>query len=521
MPGTTPMPQTQTPKVLFIIIDQLRANCIDGALAAHVDLPNIDAFRREAVTFTSHFSVTNPCGPARASILTGRYAMNHRSVRNGTPMAEDIPNIAREMRKSGYDPMLFGYTDTSLDPRRRHPEDPDLKTEESLMPGFREVVEMRLRESFPWRADLRAKGYDIPDYSRFYDSISPDPSRPARPDDPPFYRAEDSDTAFLTGAFLRELAVRTDQTWFALLTYIRPHPPLVAPEPYNRMYRGPDLPMPARMATPEHEAAVHPFMTAAQKAPAMEQIVRGCDGQVDARNDGDVQLLRAIYLGLASEVDAHFGRIVAFLKETGQYDDTLIVLTADHGEMLGDHHMWGKQTPYDPAYRIPLIIRDPRQPESHGTSVAAFTESTDIAPTILDLAGRPVPAGMDGVSLRPWLAGQTPANWRDCVHLELDFGEPDGPTVWQRATGAALHGANLAILREHRFKLVHFNAGLPPLLFDLHADPHEMHNLAADPAHAPTLLRLTQKLLSHRMRHADNTLSDMKITAQGVVAYRE
>ena len=511
------MPENR--KVLIIILDQLRADCIDGALAAHVKLPNIDAFRKDAVTFTSHFSVTNPCGPSRASIFTGMYAMNHRSIRNGTPLSDGITNIAREARKSGYDPLLFGYTDTSIDPRTRDANDPDLKTEEQILPGFTQALEMRYMESYPWRAYLMAQGYDIPEYSHFYDSISPDPDRPARPDDPPFFAAEHSDTAFLTDSLIHDLTVRTDQSWFALATYLRPHPPLVAPAPYNTMYKGADLPMPARMDSREQEGAVHPFMTAALVAPAINNIVRGC-ALLDQDNDQDVQLLRALYLGLATEVDSHIGRIIAFLKETGQYDDTLIVFTADHGEMLGDHHMWGKQNPYDPAYRIPLIIRDPKNPGQFGTSVDAFTETVDVTPTILDLIGRDVPASMDGASLRPFLEGDAPAQWRDCVHMELDFSEPTGPTKWQEATGTSVHDSNLAILREERFKLVHFNGGLPPLLFDLENDPHEMADLANDPAHAATLLRLTQKLLSHRMKHADRTLTGVKITAKGAVGFK-
>ena len=510
---------SQPRKVLIIIVDQLRADCISGALADHLDTPNIDALREDAVTFTKHFSVTNPCGPSRASMFTGQYAMNHRSIRNGTPLSNNITNIALEVRKSGYDPMLFGYTDTTIDPRGRHPNDPDFKSEERLLPGFREVLEMRYMESYPWRADLKDKGYDIPDYSEFYHSISPDPSRPARPDDPPFYKAEDSDTAFLTNALIKKLAVRADQNWFALATYLRPHPPLVAPEPYNKMYNGAALPLPDRMDTPEAEAAVHPFMAAALHTPKMEQTVKGCDGQVDSRVDADVQLMRALYLGLATEVDANIGRIITFLKESGQYDDTLIVLMADHGEMLGDHHMWGKQNPYDPAYHVPLIIRDPQNPAQHGAAVEVLTESVDVTPTILDLLDRHIPASMDGVSLRPFLEGKPPADWRDCVHLELDFGEPDRVTKWQETTGASTAEANLAILREDRFKLVHFNADLPPLLFDLDADPFEMANLADDPAHAATLLRLTRKLLSHRMKHADRTLADVKITANGVVNF--
>lgn len=509
------MPQR---KVLIIIADQFRADCITGALAAHVDLPNITAFRREAVTFTKHFSVTNPCGPSRASMFTGQYAMNHRSVRNGAPLASGIPNIAMEARKSGYDPMLFGYTDTTMDPRNFHPNDPQLKGEERLLPGFREVIEMRMMESYPWRVDLLSKGYDAPKGKDIWRAISPDPSRAARPDDPPIYSADDSDTAFLAGEVIKNLAVYADQPWFALATFLRPHPPLVAPEPYNKMYNPAALPSPNRMENRADETAVHPFMHAAINVPKMQNIVQGC-GKLSPEDDNDVQLLRALYLGLASEVDHHFGRIIQSLKDTGQYDDTLIVFMSDHGEMLGDHHMWGKQNIYDPAYRVPLIIRDPQNVTQHGKVVDALTESVDIAPTILDLIGQYVPASMNGASLRSFLEGNTPTNWRDHVHLELDFGEPDDLTEWQKPCGTSLNESNLAILREERFKLVHFNGGLAPLLFDLETDPFEMDNLAEDPIHAATLLRLTRKLLSHRMKHADETISNVKITSQGAVNF--
>jgi arylsulfatase A-like enzyme len=502
---------------LFIMIDQLRADCVTGALSQHVKLPNIRALQSEAVTFTNHFSVTNPCGPSRASILTGLYAMNHRSVRNGTPMSEGITNIALEMRKLGFDPLLFGYTDTSRDPRGKSPDDPVLQTYEEVMPGFTELLEMRQETgSRPWQKFLRDKGYDTPDYKNFYVPKSPDSTRPPRPDDPAFYAAEDSDTAFLTDEFLRQMAAPPSKPWFALLTYIRPHPPLVAPAPYNQLYQGDTLPMPARQTDPADEVAVHPAFVATQNRPPMESFVKGCNGQISAKNDADVQMLRALYLGLATEVDAHIGRVISFLKETGQYDDTLIVLSADHGEMLGDHHMWGKQHIYDPSFRVPLVIRDPLSPESHGSTVAALTESIDLAPTILDLAGGKAAPGMNGRSLGGFLNSNPPDNWKDCVHLELDLGEPDTPTAFQRLTGLELRESNVAILREAHFKLVHFNGDLPPLMFDLNNDPDEMHNLADDPAHAATLLRLTRKLLSHRMKHADHALSDYKITDSGV-----
>jgi len=502
-------------KILFIIIDQLRADCIHGALADHVDLPNIAAFRHEATTFLRHYSVTNPCGPSRASILTGLYAMNHRSVRNGTPLSAGHTNLATELRKSGYDPLLFGYTDTSHDPRTGHPRDPRLLSYEGVLPGFHEIVEMCLDQSYPWRAHLAKKGYDLPEYRHFYDPVPADPNRPARPDDPSFYRAEDSDTAFLTDAFLDQMAVRTDHDWCALLTYIRPHPPLVAPAPFNHLVNPADLPLPTRHADIMAEEGVHPFMASNRQRPTMASIIRAT--AVDETNDEDVQMLRAIYLGLAAEVDHHIGRIIRFLKDSGQYDDTLIVLTADHGEMLGDHHMWGKQQVYEAAYHVPLIIRDPEHSAGHGQSVVEMTESTDVMPTILEACGQSVPPALDGASLGGFLRGSAPRTWKKRIMLELDFGEPDQPTPLQQQKDIPLAAANLAILHEGQFKLVHFNAGLPPLLFDLTADPGEMVNLADDPAHQATLLHMTRRLLNHRMQHADQNLAQMQVRPDGVL----
>ncbi len=500
-------------KVLILIADQLRADCLHGALAGHVDLPNLAAFAKDSVRFDRHYSVTNPCGPSRASILTGLYAMNHRSVRNGTPLAANTPNLATEVRRAGFEPLLFGYTDTPADPTAHPPADPLLRTEEQVMPGWREMLEMRLMESYPWRAHLAARGYELPDYAHFYDNVSPDPGRPARPDDPPFYRAEDSDTAFLTDRLIADLEQRADQDWFALGTWIRPHYPLVAPAPYNRLVDPAGLPLPVRLGSDAEEAAVHPFMAGALRAPAMGDMLRGA--RVDPGSDADLQAMRAVYLGLVAEIDVHFGRIIAWLKQSGHYDDTLILFFADHGEMLGDHRQWGKQTPYESAWHVPLMIRDPRRPAAHGRRVAAFTESTDIVPTVLDLIGAGIPPGLDGRPLTAFLEGETPADWRDAVHMELEYGEPDHVSARARATGTGLNRSNLAILREARWKLVHFNGGLKPLLFDMAADPGELNDLAGDPAHAGELLRLTRKLLSHRMTHQNRRLTGWKLGPDG------
>ncbi len=504
-------------KTLFIVADQFRADLLWGRLGEHVELPNLRKFQEESVSFRRHHSVANPCGPSRASFLTGLYAMTHRSVRNGTPLSACHGNLALELRKGGIEPLLFGYTDTSRDPRTLPPGDPALHTYEEVMPGFREIVEMRLEYgSYPWQAHLMARGYDLPPYPEIYRPRPADPARAPRPEDPALYRAEDSDTAFLTDAFMHHMAPRAQSPWFALLTWIRPHPPLVAPAPYNRLYHWQDMPPPAHLGSPADEEAVHPFIAAQRAQPPIGRQVMGCGDELEEASDRDIRRLRALYCALASELDAHFGRLMEWLKQTGQYDETLIVFMADHGEMLGDHFMWGKSHVHEPAWHVPLMIRDPRLPQAHGRAVEALSETIDIAPTLLDLCGLRPPAAMDGRSLRPFLEGLSPPDWRTCSMSELDFGDPERPTAAQKALGLKLEESNLAILRDGRFKLVHFGADLPPLLYDLKEDPDELHNLAGDPAHAETLLRLTRALLSHRMRHADHALSHMKITGRGV-----
>ncbi len=504
--------------VLFVIIDQLRADCVFGALAQHVDMPNLRSLMKDAVTFKQHYSVTNPCGPARASILTGQYAMNHRSVRNGTPMAHHIPNIAREMRKAGYEPMLFGYTDTSLDPNFYHQNDPAIKEYEQILPGFSEMVEMRLETSYPWRAYLKSKGYELPDYQDFYIPKSAAGQKPQL-DDPAFYEAKHSDTAFLTDKTIEALSVRCDENWFAHVTYIRPHPPLVAPEPYNKMYRECGIPTPLRQKDLATEAKVHPFIESYINQNKTGYFLYCDPDGFDKDNPEHVKTARSVYMGLATEVDHHVGRLVEFLKQSGQYDNTLIVIQADHGEMLGDHYMWGKQTIFDAAFHIPLIIRDPNATKMHGDNVNAFTESIDITPTILDWVGLTPPRSMNGKSLKPFLNGNTPTHWRQHVYFELELGEPAKPTAYQSSFGLELRDANVAILREDRYKLIHFNGGIAPLLYDLSNDPNEMKNLAQDQHYAKIMLKMTQKLLNHRMTHANPSLSDMMVSSEGVINF--
>ena len=229
--------------------------------------------------------------------------------------------------------------------------------------------------------------------------------------------------------------------------------------------------------------------------------------------------LKASYYGLMSEVDDNLGRLIAHLKSTGQYEDTLIVFTSDHGEQIGDHWLLGKTGYFDQSYHIPLIVRDPRATAdaTRGRTVHAFTENVDIMPTMLDWLGLDIPPACDGRSLLPFvISSAAPEKWRTEAHWEFDFRDPTDDSA-ERALGIPLHACTLNVVRGDRYKYVHF-AALPPLLFDLHEDPEELHNCANDPKYLPVVLDYAQRMLSWRMRHDDQTLTHLALTPQGVVA---
>jgi arylsulfatase A-like enzyme len=381
-----------------------------------------------------------------------------------------------------------------------------------------------------WMNRLRRKGYAFTgraDVFRPREDL-PLPAGRGHRYRPTLFRAEDSDTNFMADLAIDWLegkrAEGLDQDWFLHCVFLRPHPPVITPEPYNALYDPAGVPFPRRRATTEEEAAQHPYLK------LWIDCLSGDNGY-DEHNphnlvtmpELELRQMRACYYGMISEVDDAVGRLVAHLKASGEYDRTLIVFTCDHGEMGGDHYTWGKELYFDQSFRIPLIIRDPRQAgdSARGRQIDAFTESVDIMPTILDWLGLEVPAECDGASLLPFIAGATPADWRTEAHMELDFRTTPNLRGFdaEAALGLAPDDCQLAILRGRRWKYVHF-AALPPLLFDLERDPGEMQNLADDPAHAPVVRDCAQRMLSWRMRHAERTLTNLHLWRDGMIDRR-
>ena len=141
--------------ILFITADQWRGDALSSLGHPHVKTPNLDAISADGVAFKQHYAQATPCGPSRASLYTGMYMHNHRSLLNGTPLDGRHTNVALEVRKSGCKPALFGYTDVSLDPREYSPEDYATKTYEGVLPGFEAVSHVNSAGKH-WLADLKA-----------------------------------------------------------------------------------------------------------------------------------------------------------------------------------------------------------------------------------------------------------------------------------------------------------------------------------------------------------------------------
>ena len=512
----TTAPQTRK-NILMIVPDQWRHDQLgmDPALT-----PNYHALMHDGVAFDAHYGNMFPCAPSRASMFTGLYGMTHRVVVNHAPLAEHHRTFAQHLRTVGYAPTVFGYSDTAADPTHRHANDPDLLDGDGfgMMQGLATGCLMVGRH-WAWLGELRRRGY-VFDYKS--DLFAADYTKPSAnggiAGHPARYKAEDSDTAFLTDQTIAWLGAQ-DPGWCALLCYLRPHAPFIAPEPYNSLVDPESLAPMNRLAAPQDEA-IHPFMAHQMEVGRAEELHPGLTGRARDVSLADWKSARATYCGLMAEVDHHIGRLIAWLKANGQYDNTLIIFTSDHGDPAGDYWLANQGSWHDYQSHLPMIIRDPA-PEARafdGTRVSALTESIDLVPTLLDFVGIAQPTELDGESLMPFTRGETPANWRDHVHWEYHFKSPPEPP-FSGPLGISEDECVMSVIRDHRYKHVFFPS-LPSLLFDIVNDPTERTNLATDPAYAAIEREYLAKQLTLRILHADRRTSTTVLGRNGMTRYQ-
>jgi len=500
--------------ILLVTADQWRGDCISALGHPDVKTPNLDALIADGVTFENHYSVCAPCGPARTSLLTGMYLQNHRVVGNGTPLDNRFTNIAREISKLGYMPKLFGYTDTSLDPN--HYSDAEVRKNgyEGILPGFDEGVFLPAENPEHWLNWLKTKGYDFDSVDEAFEPIEAysqtgDEGRAVKPVP---HKAEHSQAAFLTEKVI-DYITQTEEKWFVHLSYLRPHPPFNAPEPYNKLYDPKSIVGPIYKDDQNDE---HPWLEQARGALGswpeiwMQDLYASKDFKKEALQ------IRATYYGLISKIDHYFGTLIDHLKKTEEYENTLIVFTSDHGELMGDHGLFGKRGYFKESYHVPLIIYDSELcNKMEKRRINTFTESVDIMPTILDCLDIDIPRQCDGSSLIPFLNNhKVPTNWRNFAHWEYDFRDVRDLSL-ETNLDIEMDDCQLNVISNNEYRYVHFT-NLAPMFFDLRNDPIGQLNVIDNPKYTTKVLEFAQQLLSWRMHNDERLLTGYSVSREDI-----
>ena len=198
------------------------------------------------------------------------------------------------------------------------------------------------------------------------------------------------------------------------------------------------------------------------------------------------------YMGLIKQIDDELGKLFAYLEARGLLESTMIVFTSDHGDYLGDHWLGEKEFFHDASARVPLIVVDPRTEAdaTRGTVSNALVESIDLVPTFIEFAGGTPPYHrLQGRSLTPLLHGATPADWRTAAFSEFDY----AINGMREVLGSPIDRCNMQMVVTDRWKLMRFDDH-PPMAFDLHDDPDELHDRGADPGAASAVADLHDRL---------------------------
>jgi arylsulfatase A-like enzyme len=462
---------------LFITLDQFRADSLGAAGNALVRTPALDRIAAEGVRLANHYSQAAPCSPGRAALYTGTYQMNNRVVANGTPSPARLENFATSARRAGYDPTLFGYTDQGVDPHVvDRDDDPRLIHYDGVLAGL--SVGCYLPENqAPWVNWLRSLGHQVP--SGWRAALAGEPER----------SAEYSLGAFLTDRFLAWLDTQ-EKGWFAHLSHLRPHPPYAAAGAFARLVNPDDVAMPIE---PVEASLRHPL-----HARSLE-----LEASAAPRDERSLREMRAQYYGMVSEIDSQIARVIRAIEARGEWNETVVIVTADHGEQLGDHGLKEKLGFFPESYHIIGLWRDPRLGAT-GRVIEAFTENVDLLPTLCDAMGVGSPASVDGRSLTPILQNE-PSEWRTAAHYEWDWRSTFvGRDNASWPTDRRLSRQNLAVTVSTDVAYVQFGNGAS-LCFDLAADPTWRTACVDD----TRVLAAAQELLVWRQQHLDREMTDL------------
>lgn len=437
------------PNLLVILTDQHNPRFSGPYGHSLVRTPHMDRLAEEGVTFDSCYTNCPLCVPARMSFMTGRYVHNIGVWDNCAPLAEDAVTWAHRLRNAGYRAALSG---------KMHFRGFD------HLHGFEEQLAY----------DINAR--NAPHKPDFWSQVTPKTFPPRRF---PGYRSGSSkeivaDEA-VTKAAVRYLREETgkEESWALVVGLVSPHPPFVAPSEYCALYD------PQEIDLPEFPDALLQRLHPAQRRR------RGAEPG-DRIPDEVIRGIRATYYAQVTYVDDKIGQLIDALEDSGQREQTVVVYTSDHGEMMGEHDMWAKSSFLDDSCRVPLIINWPgRFPGSR--RVKENVSLVDLVATLVDMSGAQSDRAaaqidaLDGESMLGLLDdSQMPSQWKDEAFSEF------------YAAGSV---APSAMLRKGKWKLNYYYHE-PAELYDMETDPRELRDLGREAEFAEVRLELENDLLS-------------------------
>jgi choline-sulfatase len=449
------------PNILVIMSDEHAPMFSHAYGHPRIETPHLDALAAGGTLFEDAYCPSPLCVPSRAAFVAGKHVHRLGAWDNGAPFPSETVTFAHLLRAAGYEVALDGKMHF-VGPDTLHGFERQLTRDAHREPDAPTITGREWTDPHPLggpraRGRIEAAGPGRAGHLDFDDAV---------------------EAAALD--WIRERAPaggrRRDTPWCLVAGFLAPHFPLVVPQPYFDRYYPDNVDLP--VYPPDHLGAQH---------PAHERVRRTFD--LYDYTEEQIRVARAAYYGLVTYMDDKIGRLLGALRESGQLEHTVVVYTSDHGELAGDHGLWWKNSFYEQASRVPLVVSWPGAPLAVpvGARFPGAVSLLDLTRTLVDLAGAPDPGDLDGDSLLPALRA-------------LAAGGPGGArTLWKDEAIVEYYGHATnrpqRMLRAGRWKYAYYH-GEPSELYDLATDPQEFDNRAGQPEVAAVEGALRRRLLA-------------------------
>ena len=431
--------------IVLLMTDQLRGDCMGCAGHPDVKTPYLDTLASKGVRFENAYSACPSCVPARAALHTGLTQESHRRVGYADGIRWEYPHtMAGELTKAGYYTQCVGKM--HVDPLRNYLGFCHVELHDGYLHYYRDP-EIPYRENqkqaddyFHWLKQEKGIDCDVTDTGLECNSWV------ARPW---IYEEKYHPTNWVTDRSIDFLRRRDpDMPFFLFTSYLRPHPPFDAPQCYFDMYRNKELTPPVVGDWCDEEAL-----------RARGRIFDSDTGPLDPELVREMQIG---YYACITHLDHQIGRLIQALVENKLYDDTIILFVSDHGELLGDHHLFRKSRAYQGSSRVPFLVSGGGfRPEKPGSVKTDVVELRDVMPTVLEAAGVQIPDSVEGISL--WntaLKESGTPEVREYLHGEHTLGEASSHWI---------------ITRDEKY--IWYSQTGEEQYFWIAEDPDELHNL--------------------------------------------